>query len=128
MTPIHQKLRLPAKKLMRASLGAQLICCAILVVLSVFFSSIKTLDVLLGCVSFIVPQSFFAYWVFRYVGATKNQLVAQSFSQGMKIKLIATSVLFVVAFSQFKVHPLFFLGAYAITNASHWLASALAKD
>lgn len=79
------------------------------------------LSVLLGCLSFVVPHSIFAYWVFRYAGATKNNIVAQSFSQGMKLKLILTSIIFAIAFSSFNAHPLPLLGAYAIVMVSQWL-------
>ena len=53
--------------------------------------------VIMGCLSFVVPHTIFAYWLFRFAGASKNNLVAQSLSQGMKIKLILTSVFFIVA-------------------------------
>ncbi|MGB3726916.1 MAG: ATP synthase subunit I [Glaciecola sp.] len=85
-------------------------------------------SILLGCLSFIVPHSIFAYWVFRYAGASKNELVAQSFSQGMKIKLILTSIFFIVAFSQLHAHPLPLLGAYATIMVSQWLAMLLLKQ
>lgn len=78
-------------------------------------------DVIFGCLSFVVPHSIFAYWVFRYAGATKNEIVAQSFSQGMKLKLILTSVVFVIAFTKFNVHPLPLLGAYAVIMVSQWI-------
>lgn len=78
--------------------------------------------VLFGCLSFVVPHSIFAFWVFRYAGATKSQLVAQSFSQGMKLKLFLTIIFFVIAFSQLNAHPLPLLGAYAIIMVSQWLA------
>ncbi|MDT0594850.1 ATP synthase subunit I [Glaciecola petra] len=83
---------------------------------------------LLGCLSFIVPHSIFAYWVFRFAGASKNELVAQSFSQGMKIKLLLTSMFFVIAFFQLNVHPLPLLGAYAIIMVSQWLAMFWLKE
>lgn len=78
--------------------------------------------VLLGCLSFLVPHSIFAFWVFRHAGATKNELVAQSFSQGMKLKLFLTILFFVIAFSHLNAHPLPLLGAYVITMVSQWLA------
>lgn len=97
-----------------------------------FFVALVQLEyigaVLAGCLSFIVPHSIFAYWVFRFAGATKNELVAQSFSQGMKIKLLLTSIIFVIAFSQFNVHPLPLLGAYAIIMVSQWFAMYWFKE
>jgi ATP synthase protein I len=78
--------------------------------------------VVFGCLSFLVPHSIFAFWVFRHAGATKNELVAQSFSQGMKIKLFLTVLFFIIAFSQLNAHPLPLLGAYVIIMVSQWLA------
>jgi ATP synthase protein I len=80
------------------------------------------ITVLFGCLSFLVPHSIFAFWVFRHAGATKNELVAQSFSQGMKIKLFLTVLFFIIAFSQLNAHPLPLLGAYVIIMVSQWLA------
>jgi ATP synthase protein I len=100
----------------------QIIMTGILLIFVALVQVEYLVAVLAGCLSFIIPHSVFAFWVFRYAGATKNQLVAQSFSQGMKIKLLLTSIFFVIAFSKFNVHPLPLLGAYAIIMASQWFA------
>lgn len=105
----------------------QIITSLLLCILALVFNTSILYAVLLGCIIFVIPHSIFAYWVFRYAGATKNSLVAQSFSQGMKIKLILTSVLFIVAFSQFNAHPLPLLGAYATIMVSQWLAMFVLK-
>ncbi len=98
------------------------LCVAFLLVLGVaVLQTHYLIAVVFGCVSFVVPHSIFAYWVFRYAGASKNQLVAQSFSQGMKIKLLLTSIFFIIAFSQYNVHPLPLLGAYVVVMVSQWL-------
>jgi ATP synthase protein I len=78
--------------------------------------------VVFGCLSFLLPHSFFAYWVFRYAGATKTRIVAESFNQGTKVKLILTCILFVTAFSSFNAHPFPLLGAYVVIMLSQWLA------
>ena len=78
--------------------------------------------VLIGCLSFLIPHSIFAFWVFRHAGGTKNEVVVQSFSQGMKIKLFLTVLFFIIAFSQLNAHPLPLLGAYVIIMVSQWLA------
>jgi ATP synthase protein I len=105
----------------------QIFTSLLLCILALVFNTSILYAVLLGCISFVIPHSIFAYWVFRYAGATKNNLVAQSLSQGMKIKLILTSVLFIVAFSQFNAHPLPLLGAYATIMVSQWLAMFVLK-
>ena len=83
-----------------------------IIILTALFWSAYVIAVVFGVLSFIIPHSIFAYWVFRYAGATKNQEVARSLSQGMKIKLALTTLFFVIAFAQFGTHPLFLLGAY----------------
>ena len=64
----------------------------------------------------------FAAFAFRYAGASKNQLVARSFSQGSKLKLALTIILFVIAFKGLNATPLEIFVAYVITTASHGLA------
>ena len=112
----------PGRKLALRGVLFQSAVGIVIIALSLVFYPTQWLPVTLGVCAFIIPHSIFAYWVFRYVGASKNQLVAQSLNQGMKIKLILTVIIFVIAFSQFSAHPIFLLGAYAITMFSHWLS------
>nr|WP_136250709.1 ATP synthase subunit I [Ningiella ruwaisensis] len=102
--------RLAAKALFLTS-GLMLIISGIVFV----FQAQHGKSVLLGWLCFVLPQALFAYWVFRYSGGSKNRLVAQSFNQGMKLKMASTIILFVVAFSLFHAQPLFLIGAYATT-------------
>lgn len=116
------------RKIALKGVVVQLFVSFLLIVIVSFLHYSKTIDVILGCIAFLVPHSIFAYWVFRYSGATKNNLVAQSFSQGMKIKLFLTSIIFVVAFAYFSVHPIAFLGAYVTTMLSQWLAMGVVSS
>ena len=61
-------------------------------------------------------------FAFRYAGASKNDLVARSFSQGSKLKLALTIILFVIAFKCLNAAPLEIFMAFVITTASHGLA------
>lgn len=110
------------KKLAKKGLLVQAITGIILVILTLVLSPDGWISTGFGVMAFFVPHSIFAYWVFRYAGATKNRIVAQSFNQGMKLKLIITALIFVIAFSFFNAHPLLILGAYAITSLSQWMA------
>lgn len=100
----------------------QIIMTFIITVAVALVQNKYVIEVLLGCLSFVIPHSIFAFWVFRHAGATKNELVAQSFSQGMKLKLFLTVGFFIIAFSQLNAHPLPLLGAYAIIMVSQWVA------
>lgn len=119
---MYKGLATQGRLLARKGIYVQVIVSFILCVSVSLMQAEHTIAVIMGCLSFLVPHIIFAYWVFRYAGATNNHLVAQSLSQGMKIKLILTSILFIVAFSQLNVHPLPLLGAYATVMVSQWLA------
>lgn len=75
-----------------------------------------------GALISILPNMVFAAFAFRYAGASKNQLVARSFSQGSKLKLALTIILFVIAFKGLNATPLEIFMAFVITTASHGLA------
>jgi ATP synthase protein I len=115
-------LALPGKKLAAKGIIVQLIVGLIMILLSVFVLSDGWVSVTLGVITFLIPHSIFAYWVFRYAGATKNHIVAQSLNQGMKLKLILTILIFVISFSVFNAQLLPLIGAYVITMVSQWTA------
>tara|TARA_A200000113_G_C8585393_1_gene264117 strand:- start:100 stop:507 length:408 start_codon:yes stop_codon:yes gene_type:complete len=75
-----------------------------------------------GALISILPNSVFTAFAFRYAGASKNELVARSFSQGSKLKLALTIILFVIAFKGLNATPLEIFMAFVITTASHGLA------
>lgn len=112
----------PGKRLARQGIIIQIIVGSVITVLSALYEPRVALSTVLGVIAFLVPHSFFAYWVFRYAGATKNTIIAQSMNQGMKLKLILTFFIFVIAFSQLHAQPAFLLAAYAITMVTQWAA------
>ncbi len=116
------------KRLAKKGLLAQCISSLILLVIVLCIKPEYTIAIVLGALSFIVPHSFFAYWSFRYAGATKNNLVAQSFNKGMKVKLALSIIFFAFTFSMFDAPPLIFFGAYVTAMVSQALAMALLSD
>jgi len=102
------------RKLAFKGLFIQLLTASCLLILSVLYRSSWLTSVILGIIAYSVPYIIFAYWVFRYAGGTKNNIVAQSFNQGMKLKLILTVTIFGLAFLHFNAHPLPLIGAYAM--------------
>ncbi|WP_395338969.1 ATP synthase subunit I [Ningiella sp. W23] len=112
----------PGRDLAKKVVLVEILVSVILILSVSVIQPTSLLAVAFGSAACAFPHSIFAYWMFRYAGASKNNLVAQSLSQGMKIKLALTTIIFVIAFSQFDVHPLPLLGAYAIVQVSQWLA------
>lgn len=112
----------PGKKLAKIGVIIQALVGLMAALLTGLYDPNLSVSVILGVIAFLLPHSVFAYWVFRYAGATKNNLVAQSMNQGMKLKLLLTFFIFVIAFSQLNAHPVFLLSAYVMTMASQWVA------
>jgi len=83
----------------------------------------SAMSVAAGAIISILPMIVFSGFAFRYTGATKMELVARSFSQGSKVKLVFTVILFVVTFAGLKASPLEVFIAYVVTTASHALAT-----
>ena len=110
------------KKLAKKGIFAQCVSSLALIVIVLFIKPEYTVAVIFGALSFIIPHSFFAYWTFRYAGATKSKLVVQSFSQGLKVKLALTAVFFAIAFSQLNAPPFPLMGAYVLAMVSQWFA------
>jgi ATP synthase protein I len=113
------------KRLAKKGIFAQCISSLILIVIVFLTKTEYTEAVAIGSIAFIIPHSFFAYWTFRYAGATKNKIVAQSFSQGLKVKLALTTVFFAIAFSQLNAAPFPLFGAYVVAMLSQWFAMVL---
>ncbi len=110
------------RQLAKRGIIAQLITSLVLIVIIFCLKPDHTVAVIIGSITFIIPHSFFAYWTFRYAGATKSRIVAQSFNQGLKIKLVLTTVFFATAFSQLNAAPFPLLGAYVLAMVSQWFA------
>jgi ATP synthase protein I len=110
------------QQLAKKGILAQCISSLVLTVIVLVLKPEYTIAVIFGSLSFIIPHSFFAYWSFRYAGATKNELVVQSFSQGLKIKLVLTVIFFAIAFSQLNAAPFPLMGAYVLAMVSQWFA------
>lgn len=54
----------------------------------------------------IIPSGIFAFFAFRFSGASQIQLVVRSFTQGVKLKLFITVIMVVVAFAGLNLTPL----------------------
>jgi ATP synthase protein I len=113
------------QQLAKKGIFAQLITSLALIVIIFFVKPEHTVAVFIGSITFIIPHSFFAYWTFRYAGATKSKIVAQSFNQGLKIKLVLTILFFAIAFSYLNAAPFPLFGAYVVAVLSQWFAMVL---
>lgn len=100
--------------------------CVLVLIFTVATGLLTTTDIaiafLVGNLVSILPNQLFTFFAFRYAGASKIEMVAKSFSQGSKIKLALTVILFAIAFGGLKIDPLPVLIGYAVATVSYWLA------
>tara|TARA_R110000772_G_scaffold96406_19_gene195013 strand:- start:3387 stop:3776 length:390 start_codon:yes stop_codon:yes gene_type:complete len=98
----------------------------IIIALSAFFAVIygqnSAISSLFGGVICLLPNVIFAYFAFRYAGASKNKLVVQQFNKGSKLKFFATILLFIVAYQWKDIQPLPLMLSYVVTLVSQWPA------
>jgi ATP synthase protein I len=101
----------------------QIICALIFILITGLLSTVdKALAFAAGTIISILPNQIFALFAFRYAGASQLRLVTKSFSQGSKLKLAATVILFAIAFAGLKLEPLPVFAGFAIATVSYWLA------
>ncbi len=97
------------------------------VLLAVLANNAIALSFLAGGGAGIIPGAVFGYFAFRYGGASKNQLVVRSFSQGSKLKLALMIVILVVALKIFAAQPLPLVAGLVVSIIAQWLALVSAK-
>ena len=102
-------------------LARDILYCQIAVVLvtvslfAIILGKYAALSAFLGGFTCILPSLIFAFFAFRYAGARNNNLVVRQFSNGAKLKFLATLVLFMVAFQWQELQVLPMLVCYVIT-------------
>ena len=105
-----------AKKTFQLQLCVIAICSLLFLVI---FNTYAGLSYLIGAGISVLPSMVFAFFAFRFAGATKKELVMKSFSQGSKLKLAMTIILFVLAYQLTLLQPVFMLIGFAVTTATH---------
>lgn len=108
------------KILATKTLQLQLVIVAIFTVIFLVFCNTNAgLSYMIGAGISVLPSMIFAFFAFRFAGATKKELVMKSFSQGSKLKLAMTIILFVLAYQLTLLQPVYMLIGFAVTTATH---------
>lgn len=111
------------KILAKRTFQIQLTVTVFLSLLFLMFSNAQlSMSFVLGAIINMLPNQVFSFFAFRFAGATKKHLVMKSFSQGSKIKLALTIILFVMAYQLPQLHAVTMLVGFAITMATHTIA------
>jgi ATP synthase protein I len=65
----------------------------------------------------IIPNIVFALKAFKYAGAKSSKLVVESFFSGVKLKMVLTALLFVLAFKFLVLLPIPFFSMFCLIMA-----------
>jgi ATP synthase protein I len=65
----------------------------------------------------IIPNIVFALKAFKYAGAKSSKLVVESFFSGVKLKMVLTAFLFVLAFKILVLLPIPFFSMFCLIMA-----------
>ena len=65
----------------------------------------------------IIPNIVFAVKAFKYAGAKSSKLVVESFFSGVKLKMVLTALLFVLAFKFLVLLPIPFFSMFCLIMA-----------
>lgn len=101
--------------------GLQLALLLPVTLVLVAVSKVVAYSVLLGGLLFILPNTYFTVYAYRYTGADSAQLMVRAFYRGQFGKLLLAVVGFAVILRL--VHPLHvpaLMAAYCLMIASQW--------
>lgn len=124
---MQQGLAEHGKRLARLGAIVQTVVIMVLLLATLIINKNHLIGVLLGGLAYLVPYLILAYWFFRHAGATKSKLIVQSFSQGIKFKMLVTVLFFTAAFSFIKASFFSVIGAYVVVMVSHNLTMLICR-
>lgn len=111
------------KSIAKRAIAVQATVAVVIAIAAGLFAGTKIgVSVFFGALISLLPNIVFAVFAFKYSGARHNQQVARSFSQGAKVKLALSIILFVIAFTWVNATPLALFAGFAVAMVSHWLA------
>ncbi|NNM60398.1 MAG: F0F1 ATP synthase subunit I [Legionellales bacterium] len=70
----------------------------------------------------VIPNLFFARWVFANEGARAAGKIIKSFYRGEMVKIFSTAILFVISIVYFHAQFLPFMVTYVLSQIAFWIA------
>jgi ATP synthase protein I len=99
------------------------IALAVAVIVFICWGALAAYSALYGGLIAVLPNLVFTTYVFRYVGASKVDLVHKSFKRGAGLKFLFTTALFIVAFKLLTVDPMWLFVNFILVTIVHWCTS-----
>ncbi len=85
-----------------------------------FVQWLTSVSLFVGGVIFVIPNTYFTLYAFRYQGAQWSHLIAQSFLQGQMGKLALSAVAFALVFRFYPtLNAIALFGSYGVLMVVH---------
>lgn len=118
----------PGRKIACQQIGFSVIIVILIVLITYFIWGLSyAQSVFAGGSIGIIPNCIFAYKAFKFAGAKSSKLVIQSFFSGVKLKMLVTVVLFILAFKLLVIIPVAFFGTFCLVMVMPLLSPFLFK-
>ena len=88
----------------------------------IFFQKYTAFSFFYGGLINVTANSAFAFFAFRYSGASQIKLMVKSFSNGSKLKLYITVLMTIVAFAGLNLEPVPLFIGFMVSNFCQWAA------
>ena len=100
----------------------QTLVVVLLSLLFLFSSRQSAYSVLLGGFCSVLPSIYFAYRLFRYVGARMAKQAVGAFYFGEVVKLAMIALLSILVFKFIPIQPLSFFVGFIVAQLAFWIA------
>jgi len=92
------------------------------VAILIFFQNFTAFSFFYGGLVNVITNGVFAFFAFRYSGASQIELMVRSFNRGAKLKLYIIVFMAIVAFSGLNLEPLPLFIGFMVSNFCQWAA------
>lgn len=116
------------RKMIAKLIISQSIVLSLITIVIFFFDRKMSASFLYGGLTFLLPHAYFSFRFFQHSGAQRAQLIVKNFYFGEVVKLIATAVLFIVAFKFKLVTPGVMLLGYGSALVLNWISPLYVKN
>lgn len=116
------------RKMIAKLIISQSIVLSLITIVIFFFDRKMSASFLYGGLTFLLPHAYFSFRFFQHSGAQRAQLIVKNFYFGEVVKLVATAVLFIVAFKFKLVTPGVMLLGYGSALVLNWISPLYVKN
>jgi ATP synthase protein I len=119
---VHKLTKQGQKLALKVLLFQSFIVIFVCAVILIFFQKFTAFSFFYGGLINVAANGVFAFFAFRYSGASQIKLMVRSFNNGAKLKLYITVLMAIVAFAGLNLEPLPLFIGFMVSNFCQWAA------